>query len=108
MHPLRAGALLVILALASFASSFLPLHAWALPVALAVAALKAGIVLFAFMSFGREAASVQLAALAALLMLLLLTGLMLADPLTREPAPVVGLPTSSAREMLVSGHGHEQ
>lgn len=109
MHPLLAGGVLVVLAALSFGASFVPLRDWALPVALLVASAKAAIVVLVFMGLGRASASAQLAALAALLMLLLLVGLMLADPLTREPAPVLGVgeeATMRARALLDSGHGN--
>jgi len=108
MHPLLAGALLITLAVLSFAASFVSLRGWALPIALAVAMMKAAVVLIVFMGLGRQTASIKLAALAAILMLLLLTGFVVADSITREANPVVELPAPSARDMRVIAHGHEQ
>jgi cytochrome c oxidase subunit 4 len=86
---LLAGAGLLALACTSFGLSFLPLGALALPIALGIAAAKAAIVLVVFMDFAKQSASVKLAALAALLMVALLAGLMVADSATREPSPLI-------------------
>jgi cytochrome c oxidase subunit IV len=86
---LLAGAGLLALALTSFGLSCLALGALALPIALGIAAAKAGIVLVVFMDFAEQSASVKLAALAALLMVVLLAGLMAADGATREPSPLI-------------------
>jgi cytochrome c oxidase subunit 4 len=88
---LGVGLGLVLLAGASYALSFVALGAWALPIALCIAALKAGLVVFMFMELYRETASIQLAALAAVLMLLLLVTLTAADVATRG-TPVVTAP----------------
>jgi len=85
---LRAGAGLLALAAASYALSFVRLGAFALAVALAIAALKALVVLWVFMQFGRVPASAKLAALAAFFMLALMLSLMAADVASREAAPV--------------------
>jgi len=82
------GVLLLALAGASYGLSFLTLGAYALPVALAIAVCKALILLFVFMEFGKLSTSAKLAAGAALLMLLLLVGLMLADVATRVRPPL--------------------
>jgi cytochrome c oxidase subunit 4 len=86
---LLAGAGLLALAFTSFGLSFLALGAFALPIALSIAAAKAAIVLVVFMDFAKQSASVKLAALAALLMVALLAGLMAADSATREPSPLI-------------------
>jgi cytochrome c oxidase subunit IV len=86
---LLVGAGLLALACTSFGLSFLALGAFALPIALCIAAAKAAIVLVVFMDFAKQSASVKLAALAALLMVALLAGLMAADSATREPSPLI-------------------
>ncbi|MEO6603317.1 MAG: cytochrome C oxidase subunit IV family protein [Polyangiaceae bacterium] len=85
---LLCGVSLLALAGLSFGLSYLQLGSWALPMALAIAALKAGLVLTAFMEFNHQSASVKLGAALAVLMLALLLGLLLADIATREPAPL--------------------
>ncbi|HET9933439.1 MAG TPA: cytochrome C oxidase subunit IV family protein [Polyangiaceae bacterium] len=81
--PLAAGALLLILAVASYGLSFVSLGFWALPIALSIAALKACIVVSIFMELRRETASIQLTALMAALLLLILVALTAADVATR-------------------------
>src|SRR4051812_11766724 len=84
---LASGASLLVLAALSYGLSFTSLGAWSLSAAVAIAALKALVVLFIFMEFGGLSASAKLAAGAALLMLALLLALMAADIGTREPSP---------------------
>lgn len=84
---LLAGASLLVLALASFLLSYVALGAFALPIALVIAALKIAIVLSVFMDFWRQSASVKFAALTALFMLFLLAALMAADGKTRSAPP---------------------
>jgi caa(3)-type oxidase subunit IV len=91
-----AGALLLALAGLSYGLSFVQLGRLGLPLALAIAACKALTVLFVFMGFGGLSTSAKLAAGAALLMVALLLGLMVADVATREPAPLPP-PKASAR-----------
>jgi caa(3)-type oxidase subunit IV len=74
--------------------SFLALGALALPLALGIALAKAAVVLVVFMDFAEQSASVKLAALAALSMVVLLAGLMAADSATREPSPLISPPVS--------------
>jgi cytochrome c oxidase subunit 4 len=81
------GAALLALAAVSYGLSFVPLGAFALAVALAIAASKALLVLWIFMQFGRVPPSAKLGALAAFFMLALLMSLMAADIASREPAP---------------------
>ena len=85
---LLAGALLLALAALSYGLSFVHLGKLGLPLALAIAACKAVTVLFVFMGFGGLSTSAKLAAGAALLMVALLLGLMVADVATREQAPL--------------------
>jgi cytochrome c oxidase subunit 4 len=58
---------------------FVPLGAWGTPAALAIAAVKAAIVLFAFMHFARETPAVRLLALLTLAFVLLLCAGVVAD-----------------------------
>ena len=83
-----AGAFLLALAGLSYGLSFMQLGRLGLPVALAIAVCKALTVLFVFMEFGGLPTSAKLAAGAALLMVALLVGLMVADVATRERAPL--------------------
>lgn len=83
-----AGALLLAFAALSYGLSFVALGRLGLPIALAIAACKALTVLFVFMEFGGLPASAKLAGGAALLMVALLVGLMVADVATRERAPL--------------------
>ena len=75
--------LLVLLAL-TVGSSFLRLGSLNLVLNLAIAALKAALVLVFFMRIGRSARSVQLAAAAGLVWLAMLASLSLTDFLYRE------------------------
>ncbi|HEX3772986.1 MAG TPA: cytochrome C oxidase subunit IV family protein [Polyangiaceae bacterium] len=92
-RTLRTGALLLVLAGLSYGLSFVEFGRLSLVIALAIAALKALLVLFVFMQFGTLPASARLGALSALFMLLLLASLMAADIASRssvrvaEPAP---------------------
>jgi len=92
-----AGAFLLALAGLSYGVSFLQLGSFNLPVALAIAVAKALTVLSVFMDFGSLSASAKLAAAAALLMVALLVGLMVADVATRELAPLPA-PTHALRK----------
>lgn len=103
LHPLLAGGLLIALALSSFGLSFIRLGEFALPLALLIAVAKGAIVVLVFMRLGHETPSVQLAALAAVLMLLLLAGLMSADAFTREPSPVLSAPIAEKRAAMAAG-----
>ena len=85
---LLTGSLLLALAAGSYGLSFVKLGMLGLPIALAIAACKALTVVFVFMEFAELSASAKLAAGAALLMFLLLLGLMVADVVTRERAPL--------------------
>ena len=82
------GAALLALAGLSYGLSFVRLGWLGLPLALAIAVCKALTVLFVFMDFGGLATSAKLAAAAALLMVALLLGMMVADVATREAAPL--------------------
>jgi cytochrome c oxidase subunit 4 len=86
---LATGVGLLLLAGVSFALSFVHLGRLALPIALAIAALKAGLVIAIFMELSEERSSIRLAALAAILTLSLLVSLTAADVLTRERPPLL-------------------
>jgi cytochrome c oxidase subunit 4 len=84
---LTGGALLALWAL-SFGLSYLNLGGGALPVAIGVAALKAGLVVVFFMELLQERTSTKLAVSAACVLLGTLIGFVVADIVTREPAPL--------------------
>ena len=98
------GALLLALAGLSYGLSFVALGELGLPIALAIAACKALTVLFVFMEFGGLPTSAKLAAGAALLMVALLVGLMVADIATREHAPLPPPRTSLRRRGDTTAH----
>jgi cytochrome c oxidase subunit 4 len=81
---LVVGAALIALWALSFALSFVAMGAWALPVALAIAVVKAGLVVCFFMELARERASVVYAFAVGLLMVALLLVFVVADVLTRS------------------------
>ena len=78
-----AGGALLALAAASFVLSEIDLGAGRVPVALAIAAVKAALVGFAFMELRREGGTVRLTIAAGVFMLVLMVGLASADVLTR-------------------------
>ncbi len=82
-------AALLMLAGLSFGLSYLRLGAWALPVALGTALVKAALVLGIFMEMSRESSSIRLAGVAAATMLLLLAGLAALDVVTRDAPPLL-------------------
>jgi cytochrome c oxidase subunit 4 len=86
-----AGAALIALWATSFGLSYVALGAAALPVAIAIAVLKAALVFGVFMELVVEPTSVKLALGAALSMIALLVGLMATDVGTRGAPPL--LPT---------------
>lgn len=83
------GAALLVLWAASFGLSYVPLGGAALPVALAIAAAKAGLVLLFFMELVREPATIRLAFATGVVLLAVLIGLAVADVGTRDRAPLV-------------------
>ncbi|GAB3666375.1 cytochrome C oxidase subunit IV family protein [Ramlibacter alkalitolerans] len=86
-HLLLAWIALLALMGASLAGSYLPLGAGNLVLGLAIAALKAGIVLVLFMGLARAGVAVRLAAGVAVATLALLLGLSSVDFATRAQAP---------------------
>jgi cytochrome c oxidase subunit 4 len=88
------GAVLITLWAASFGLSYAHLGAAALPVALAIAAIKATLVFLVFMELALESFSIRFAIVAAISMIALLIGLMAADVATRPTPPL--LPSSPA------------
>lgn len=81
---LATSAALLFLWAASFGLSFVALGAFALPVALAIAVLKAALVALFFMELAGEALSIRMTLSVALALALILGGLMVADILTRD------------------------
>ncbi|AKU97507.1 hypothetical protein AKJ09_04171 [Labilithrix luteola] len=82
-----AIALMVLWAL-SFGLSYVHLGAASLPVALAIAGMKAGLVAMVFMELVRAHLSVHVTLAAACLLSLILVGLTVADVLTRDKPPI--------------------
>src|SRR3546814_5082195 len=70
---------LILLLLATIASSFLPIGNWRQVISLLIAATKAGLVLWLFMKLRDEALLVRLTGLAAAALLFILGALMSAD-----------------------------
>lgn len=93
---LVTGALLVILALVSLGLSDEPLGRFAIVAALVIAAVKATLVAWEFMRLRAAPASIQLAAMTAVLMVLLLVVFAAADVTTRETSRPVPDPTGPA------------
>jgi cytochrome c oxidase subunit 4 len=102
---LRTGASLLLLWALSFSLSYVPLGAASLPVALAIALVKAVLVVLFFMELLHESVSMKFAIAAALGLLAVLIGLMVADVATREPAPLTppGSQASSTAGMSRTG-----
>ena len=73
----------------SFGMSFVPLGAFATPVAVGIAVVKGSLVVAIFMELIESPASLRFAALAGLLLLVLLASLLSVDVLTRAAAPLV-------------------
>ncbi|MDB4935546.1 MAG: hypothetical protein JWP87_2518 [Labilithrix sp.] len=80
---LATGGALLALWVSSFALSYASLGTWALPVALAIAVVKAVLVALVFMELAHATLSMKLTVLAALALLLTLMALMVADVATR-------------------------
>jgi cytochrome c oxidase subunit 4 len=95
------GSALLALWVLSFVLSYAHLGAAALPVALVIAATKAALVVMFFMELLRESLSMKLTLLAAGGLLAVLIGLMVADLVTREPAPldVPGVPAQHTADI---------
>jgi cytochrome c oxidase subunit IV len=97
----RTGAALFALWALSFGLSYVHLGPAALPVALAIAAVKAVLVVLFFMELLREGLSMKLTLMAGGALLAVLIGLVVADVAAREPPPLVpfgtqpGLPTAT-------------
>jgi cytochrome c oxidase subunit IV len=79
---------LLVLTATSFGASHLHLGQGAIPVALGIAATKAGIVVLVFMDLHEEAISARVALVAGALMVVLLVTLMVTDVEMRAPAPL--------------------
>jgi cytochrome c oxidase subunit 4 len=88
--------LLVLLGLtgASFAISYVHLGVLNIPVALAIAAVKATLVVTVFMELAVEKFTMKLSLVMGFVFVLLLIGLMVADVTTRAAAPLLPFPPS--------------
>jgi cytochrome c oxidase subunit 4 len=86
---LWTGIALLALWAASFGLSYVSLGDASLVVALAIAAVKAGLVAMFFMELLHESFSMKLAILSAGALLALLIGLMIADIVTRDTPPLL-------------------
>lgn len=87
---LRTGAAVVVLWAISFGLSYASLGVLSLPIALAVAVMKAVLVALFFMELVRASLSIKMTVAAACAMTLTLVGFMVADVVTRDtPALVV-------------------
>lgn len=97
----RTSLALFVLWAVSFGLSQLHLGAASLLVALAIAAVKAALVVMFFMELAHESLSMKLTLAAAGGLLALLIGLMIADTTTRESPPLVppGTPAPGAAEI---------
>ena len=91
--PLKAvlgtGVAVLVLWAVSFGVSYVPMGAASLPVALAIAALKAILVALFFMELVRETLSVKVTMVSALLMTATLIAFMVADVATRDAPPLL-------------------
>jgi cytochrome c oxidase subunit 4 len=72
---------------ATVAGAFLEIGAWKLPLALLIAAVKAGLVAGVFMELARAGAGARIAALVGLMWLALMLSLTFADEGTRQRLP---------------------
>jgi cytochrome c oxidase subunit 4 len=79
---------------ASFAISYVHLGALNIPVALAIACVKAALVVTVFMELAVEKLSVKLSLVMGFVFVVLLVGLMVADVATRAAAPLLPPPPS--------------
>ena len=86
---LGTGVAVLVLWALSFGVSYVPMGAASLPVALGIAALKAALVALFFMELVREALSVKVTMIAAVLMTMTLIAFMVADVATRDTAPLL-------------------
>ena len=93
---LVTGVAVLVLWAVSFGLSYVPLGGASLPIALAVAAVKAVLVALFFMELVRETMSVRLAIVSAVGLTATLIGFMIADIATRAPPPLT-VPGVSAR-----------
>lgn len=81
---LLTGVAVLVLWAASYALSFAALGALAVPVALVIAVVKAGLVALFFMELAREALSIKLTLVTAVVLALILGAFMLVDIGTRD------------------------
>jgi cytochrome c oxidase subunit 4 len=86
---LRTGAAVVVLWAISFAVSYVPLGVLSLPIALAVALMKAVLVALFFMELVRATLSIKMTMFVACALTLTLVGFMVADIATRDTPALV-------------------
>lgn len=86
---LFTGAVLIALWALSFGLSFVDLGAAGLPIALAIAVLKAALVGAIFMELAKAPASIRYSVLAAGALAAILIGFVVADTEMRDPPPLV-------------------
>jgi cytochrome c oxidase subunit 4 len=86
---LGTGVAVLVLWALSFAVSYVPMGAASLAVALGIAALKAALVALFFMELVRETLSVKLTMVGAVVMVMILMTLMVADIATRDTPPLL-------------------
>jgi cytochrome c oxidase subunit 4 len=89
---------LMLLAGLSLSLRFARLGTFGMPVAIAIAAAKALLVVLVFMEFAHEKATVRWAFLAGLVMVALLMSLMIADVMTRAVPPLQDPPGTQPRD----------
>ncbi len=75
---------LTVLLAATLFGAHLPIGGWKLPLALTIAAAKAGLVVAIFMGLGQAIAAARVAALCGLLWVMLLLSLSMTDQTTRQ------------------------
>jgi cytochrome c oxidase subunit 4 len=102
---LVTGVAVLALWASSFGASYLPLGAASLPVALAIAALKAVLVALFFMELVRESLSVKMTMFSAFALTATLIGFMVADIVTRDP-PALIPPDAEAPRRVTTRHAN--
>ena len=93
-------ALLVLLSM-TIAASFLPIGNWRQLANMAIAAAKAGLIVWIFMKMRQETALVRLAGVIAAVLLLVLGSLLASDYLFRIDSPLIRIDGSNARGPLM-------
>jgi cytochrome c oxidase subunit 4 len=94
LRILLVGAVLLALLLLSWGLARIGLGSWSTPVALGIAAVKAGLVVWFFMELSEAAASLRVAGAVVAVLFVIFLALTSADPATRAQAPLVPASTS--------------